>query len=75
MAIARCTEHPPKGRTRNYVGSVEPFGYPETAIICGSRHCSNPGLIWLEAHEKRNYDSGQRIMESFVSSAMKFRVQ
>jgi hypothetical protein len=72
MAIMRCNNHKPKGRTRSYVVTVEPIGYPDTALICGSAECKEPGLIWLEAHEKTAYDRGERIFKSFTET-MKVR--
>lgn len=73
MAIMRCQQHAPKARTREYVASVEPVGYPATALVCGSKGCEEPALIWLERHEKDGYDSGQRVFEAFVGSMMKVR--
>lgn len=75
MAIIRCVNHPPKGRTKNYTRSVEPVGYPASALVCGSKHCDEPGLIWLEASEAEEYQRGIRVFEAFVSSAMKFRAK
>lgn len=64
MALVRCEGcGKPKGRTRKYIKSVDPVGYPKTAVICGSKNCNNPGKIWLEAHEWRNYQNGTRIFE------------
>lgn len=68
MAIVRCRSHVPKGRTRDYVASVEPVGYPDTAMVCGSKHCPEPGLIWLERAEKEVYDGGERIFRSFTDT-------
>lgn len=75
MAVIRCENHPPKGRTRNYVRSVEPVGHPDSALVCGSKNCDASGLIWLEDHEAEAYDQGQRIFDAFVSSAMKMRAK
>ena len=30
---------------------MRPVGYPDTAIICGSLSCLEPGVIWLEQDE------------------------
>ena len=73
MAIVRCRIHKPTGRTRNYVASVEPVGYPETAMVCGSKTCDAPGLVWLETDEKSAYDRGERIFRAFTDT-MKMRV-
>ncbi|MGQ0557988.1 MAG: hypothetical protein ACT4OE_00115 [Sphingosinicella sp.] len=72
MAIMRCEHHAPRGRTRDYVASVEPVGYPVTAVICGSQTCRDPALIWHEQHEKLGYDRGERIFKAFTAT-MKVR--
>jgi hypothetical protein len=75
MAVVRCLHHKPKDRTRNYVAHVEPIGYPETALVCGGKHCSEPGYIWLDEGEKDRYDMGERIFDAFVSSSMKMKAK
>lgn len=75
MAIIRCRNHTPRGRTRTYARSVEPVGHPMSGLVCGSKHCEAPGLIWLETHEAAAYDRGQRVFEAFVGSAMKMRAR
>lgn len=74
MAISRCPRHKPTGRTRAYVAALEPVGYPDTAIICGSKECLEPGLVWCEAHEKSAYDAGERVLQAFTAT-MKFKVK
>jgi len=74
MAIVRCSTHPPIGRTRSYVASVEPIGYPDTAMVCGSKPCCEPGLAWLEEDERAAYDRGERIFQAFTAT-MKIRVK
>lgn len=74
MSIMRCAEHLPKRATRDYVGAVEPVGFPDTALVCGSKHCRAPALIWLERHEKEQYDAGERVFEAFTPS-MKVRAK
>jgi len=74
MALVRCEGHgPPRATTRQYVGHVPPLGYPETAAICGSQSCDEPGLIWLEAGEQVDYDRGVRVF-SVSNSPTKLRV-
>ena len=73
MAIVRCEVHEPRGRTRNYILKVKPVGYPDTAMVCGSKTCTAPGLVWLEEDESSAYDRGQRIFQSFTAT-MKMRV-
>ena len=65
MALVRCEEcGKPKGRTRKYIREVKPLNYPDTTLICGSAGCTNPGMVWLEAHEWRQYtDNKKRIFE------------
>ena len=61
MAIVRCIEHLPKGQKHEYVLSLEPVGYPETAAICGRSECEESGLVWLTEDERHAYLDGQRI--------------
>ncbi len=62
MALVRCEKcGKPEGRTRKYIRSVKPYGYPNTAAICGTVGCNNPGLVWLEAYEWKKYQAGERI--------------
>lgn len=73
MALVRCEQHGrPKGRTQTYVKAVQPAGYPDTAAICGRKHCDRPGLVWLNQAEKKAYDSGQRIF-SIPTAAVKIK--
>lgn len=63
MAICRCKQHPPKGRTKTYVSISNPVGFPDTAVICGNKKCQRPGLIWLTQVEENAYQKGTRIFE------------
>jgi len=72
MAIMRCKVHTPKRVQRNYVAAVEPVGYPQTALVCGSVKCEAPAFIWLEDHEKQAFDRGERVFQAFTAS-MKVR--
>lgn len=66
MALVRCeTCGQPKGRTRKYIRERNPIGYPDTAVICGSRSCNNPGKVWLEAYEWRQYQTGTRVFDVY----------
>lgn len=72
MAIMRCRGHSPTRAKRDYVAAVEPVGYPNTALVCGSVRCREPALIWLERDEKAAFDVGERIFQAFTST-MKVR--
>lgn len=61
MAIVRCVGHKPQRGKHEYVISLEPIGYPETAAICGRKECEEPGLAWLTEDERQAYLDGQRI--------------
>ena len=63
MALCRCPQlHAwPIGKKRVYVASVEPVGFPNQALICGSKRCVNPAVIWLEQSEVDAYREGERI--------------
>lgn len=74
MALVRCEQcGPPRGGGRNYVASVKPLGYPETAAICGRADCERPGLVWLDEEDKAEYDQGQRIV-SLPTAAVRIKV-
>lgn len=62
MALVRCLDRhsPPAGRRHRYVCSVQPVGYPNTALICGIPDCNNPGVIWHDQNEKEKYKNGER---------------
>ncbi len=75
MALVRCDARgKPTGRTRTYVESVEPLGYPDTAAICGRKACEHPGMVWLEIGESQAYRSSQRIF-SVPNAAVKVKVK
>lgn len=62
MAIVRCKKHPVRLdlATNRYVRMAEPFGYPNTAAICGIAHCNEPGLVWLTDEELDQFNNGNR---------------
>jgi hypothetical protein len=72
MALARCTNHRPAGRTQRYVISVEPQGHSE-AVICGREDCQRPAVIWLNEDERAAYARGVRIF-GYSSATSKVRV-
>jgi hypothetical protein len=72
MAIMRCKLHEPVGRTRKYVASVMPVGYPQTALVCGSTSCVAPAFIWLEENENAAFARGERVFKAFTDT-MKVR--
>ena len=61
MAIVRCEKHPvDANRARNiYVKRTTPFGYPNTAAICGSRNCERPGYVWLTKEDLKYLQTGK----------------
>lgn len=74
MSIARCQEcGKPKGRTHNYVKKAEPLGYPNTAIVCGSKGCENSAYVWLSEEEAKEFENGQRVFP-FPTFAVKVKV-
>lgn len=62
MAIVRCEKHPVRLElaTNRYVQRAEPLGYPNTAAICGTKHCQEPGLVWLTNEELDQFNNGER---------------
>ena len=71
MALARCEScGAPNGHTKTYSGKkYYPLGYRLTAVICGSKRCRQPALIWLSLEEERNYQKGERIFEMDTAAA------
>jgi hypothetical protein len=76
MALVRCDKHGnPKGKSKNnYVIGVEAVGHPETAAICGRDGCENPGLVWLNEQEHKDYKVGQRVF-GFNTNVFKVKVK
>ena len=73
MAIARCVQCWPPGPGHRYALAVEPVGYPDTALICGTSGCQLPALLWLRASEAIEYHGGRRIF-TFPTRVAKIRV-
>ncbi len=74
MALVRCEENHSPPASGNYVMSVKPVGFPDTAAICGRKGCEYPGLVWLTETERAAYRKGQRIFE-VPSAAVKIKVE
>jgi hypothetical protein len=74
MALARCENHPSRGRTKAYVTTRLPIGYPSSAVICGRPDCAENAKIYLTQEEENNYQLGQRIF-SYDSNVAKVMVQ
>ena len=53
MAIIRCKLHELIGRTRKHVASVEPVGYPTTALVVKTQH-------WYPRHKRRESTHDRR---------------
>ena len=75
MGLVRCKKHPPNGRTREYVASAKPLGYPQTAAICGITYCEEPGLFWFEKDESAAYERGERVFQLANNMGTKIRVE
>jgi len=75
MALSRCEKcGKPQGRTINYVSFKEPINYPNTSTVCGRNVCINPGLIWLNESEYKDYQNGNRVF-TFSSAVSKVKVK
>ena len=80
MANVRCKEEHSEplirnARNRQYVARVEPLNYRNTAVICGTIGCTQPGLVHLDGEEWLAYQQeNRRIFDLFETSATKFRV-
>ena len=64
MAIVRCDNHPVDARRAKniYVKRTKPFGYPNTAAICGSKNCVIPGYVWLTKEDLEQIERGERYL-------------
>jgi hypothetical protein len=63
MPFVRCIEHPLRATAMDCAGHVLPLGYPNTAVVCGSDGCEEPGLAWLTRDESDAHKRGQRIFD------------
>ncbi len=63
MAIIRCDKHPVRQDLAReaYIQRIEPVGYPESAVVCGTPSCREVGLVWLTDDEYHDYQRGERI--------------
>ena len=63
MAIARCQQcGNPKDTKQEYPHPHSPQAEPRTRIMCGSRTCNRPAMVWLsDAEEQRYQRSNERI--------------
>lgn len=75
MALVRCENHRPEGRTHKYEKPVRPVGHPESGLVCGNLRCELPGLVWLDTDDATSYESGRRVFELPNTQAAKIRVQ
>jgi hypothetical protein len=64
MAIVRCRMHAPESKVDHSLVAVRPAGFPNSALVCGSRVCDEPAYIWLDGAEKLDYDTGLRIFDA-----------
>ena len=77
MARVKCESC---GRPRSVRYSAVPYapvGHPNSGLICGSKSCRNPGLVWLLSDEERAYhQEGERIFpfNNETEKGVKFHV-
>jgi hypothetical protein len=64
MAVVRCRMHAPETGVGHSLSAVRPAGFPNSALVCGSRACDEPAYIWLDGAEKLDYDAGLRIFDA-----------
>jgi hypothetical protein len=72
MAIARCETcgKPRANKPPEYAAvAYKPLGYPDTALVCGTKGCEKNAQVWLKEDEKRLYDHGQRVFDLRTNSA------
>ncbi len=71
MAIARCDKcgKPKANKPPAYAAVHPPVGHPASGVICGTKGCLNPALIWLKSDEEDEYKRGERIFDIRTNSA------
>jgi len=76
MALARCEDcgQPQGPRGNTYVSFHLPWGYPETAVACGSTGCEKPAKVWLVPQEEAQYQRGIRVFP-LPTQAAKLRLK
>lgn len=72
MAWVRCMKHSLKATSMDCAGHVLPLGHPNTAILCGSDGCEEPGLAWLTRDEANSHKAGRRVFN--LGNEAKIRV-
>ena len=60
QTLVRCPDHHPNGRAVPYAAAVAPAGDGE-AVLCGSKGCEKPGLIWTTREAWNLYEKGERV--------------
>lgn len=76
MALARCVKcSPPRANKPPdyHAHPFDPVGFPDTALVCGTKGCESVPKVWLKADEAAQYARGQRIFE-IPTQAAKIRV-
>jgi hypothetical protein len=63
MALAKCKSCGAPKAGFKYVTFRPPLYYPKTALICSSRGCKNPALIWLTEDEEEECELGKEVFE------------
>jgi hypothetical protein len=56
------------------VRSEKPASYPNPAVICYTRDCENPAVIWLDTVAASEYDKGERLF-LLMGSALRIRLE
>jgi hypothetical protein len=77
LAIVRCLDcGKPRAKTPPDYATTprRPVGYPQSGVICGSKDCRKPALVWLKLDEDKLYQSGEHVF-SFPTLAAKVAVE
>jgi hypothetical protein len=74
MSVAKCLTCGHTSRNASpYRLIVEPAGYPDCGLVCGTSGCEKPALVWLMAWEANEYRDGRRVF-SLSGRAPKVRL-
>jgi hypothetical protein len=72
MAVARCHTCPfPSSKTPPAYSKQPyyPVGYPQSGLVCGTKHCEKDAIVWLKLDEEELYKQGQRVFDLRTNSA------
>lgn len=71
--LVRCDNHPPRNLGK-YCHILNPYGYPQTAAVCGVASCDNPGRMFLDKTEWMQHQRGKMVFGVMNTNFVKIKV-